>query len=118
MGIMSKLLGSIKEKWYIWLAGVLFALQVLVILIFRDGGYIQIHDNLDLFVAHYQMIKLNHAFFAHNVDMPMLHGISRDLLGSEFLLYNFLFIILPSCTAYYIGYLLKIAIGFCGFILL
>ncbi len=118
MEIMSKLLGSIKEKWYIWLAGALFALQVLVILIFRDGGYIQIHDNLDLFVAHYQMIKLNHAFFAHNVDMPMLHGISRDFLGSEFLLYNFLFVVFPSCVAYYVGYLLKIAIGFCGFILL
>ena len=115
---VKKLSENIRKNWYIWLVSLLFCMQVFVILIFRDGGYIQIHDNLDLFMAHYQMIKLNHAFFAHNVDMPMLHGISRDLLGSEFLMYNFLFVILPGCAAYYAGYLLKIAIGFGGFILL
>jgi len=115
---VDKLFQSLRINWYKWLVGILFGLQVLVILIFWDNGYIQIHDNLDLFMAHYRMIKLNHGFFAHNVDMPMLHGIDRDLLGSEFLLYNFLYIILPDCAAYYTGYLLKIAIGFGGFILL
>ncbi len=115
---MKGIIGSIKEKWYIWLVGALFMLQLSVILIFRDGGYIQIHDNLDLFMAHYEMIKRNHAFFSHGVTMPMLHGINRDLLGSEFLLYNFLYIILPNWVAYYAGYIIKIAVGFLGFILL
>ena len=117
-GRLKGLTESLKQKWYVWLVAFLFGLQVLVILIFRENSYIQIHDNLDLFMAHYQMIKLNHAFFAHNVTMPMLHGVDRDLLGSEFLLYNLLYIIFPNIIAYFIGYLLKIAIGFCGFILL
>ena len=115
---MKRLTENLKQKWYIWLVSCLFGLQVLVILVFRDNSYIQIHDNLDLFMAHYQMIRLNHAFFSHNVSMPMLHGIDRDLLGSEFIIYNLLYAIFPNIVAYFIGYLFKIAIGFCGFILL
>ena len=115
---MNGLLETFKKRWYIWLIGSLFGLQLLVILIFRDNSYIQIHDNLDLFMAHYQMIKLNHAFFTGHATMPMLHGVDRDLLGSEFLLYNLLYVIFPNCAAYFIGYILKIIVGFCGFVLL
>lgn len=115
---MKKIYNQILEKWYLYLVGVLFGLQAVVFLIFRENSYLQVHDNLDLFIAHYQMMKLNGGFFAHNVDMPMLHGINRDLLGSEFLLYNILYVIFPSIWAYLIGYGLKIAIGTFGFILL
>ena len=66
----------------------------------------------------YQMMNNESAFFAHNVQMPMLHGVNRDLLGSEFLIYNFLYVILPNFWAYMAGYALKIAIGIISFILL
>ena len=115
---MKNFCNKILEKWYIYLVGVLFAIQALVFLVIRENSYLQIHDNLDLFMAHYQMMKLNKAFFAHNVQMPMLHGINRDLLGSEFSLYNILYVIFPNIWAYLIGYALKIAIGTYGFILL
>lgn len=115
---MKKFCEKVLAKWYLYLVGGLFALQALIFLIFRENSYIQIHDNLDLFMAHYQMMKLNHGFFAHNVEMPMLHGINRDLLGSEFSLYNILYVIFPNFWAYIIGYALKIAIGTFGFILL
>ncbi len=89
-----------------------------MILIFRDNSFIQIHDNLDLFMAHYRMIQRNGGFFAHGVTMPMLHGVDRDLLGSEFLLYNFFYVIFPNIVAYFAGYIAKIAVGFLSFRLL
>ena len=115
---MNKSKESIKLYWYLYLVGILLGIQALVFLIFREESYPQIHDNLDLFMAHYQMLKLNHGFYAHNVNMPMLHGIDRDLLGSEFLLYNALYVIFPGIWAYLIGYALKIAIGIWSFTLL
>lgn len=115
---MTKIINSIKEKWYIYLVSALFLVQALVFMIFRQDSYLQIHDNLDLFMSHYQMMKVNNGFFAQNTTMPMLHGVDRDLLGSEFLLYNLLYIILPGFWAYMAGYALKIAIGMWSFNLL
>lgn len=109
---------SIKKYWYYYIVGLLYATELLVFLVFRDESYIQVHDNLDLFIPHYKMLSLNHAWYSHNSTMPMLHGINRDLLGSEFLLYNVLYIIFPSIWAYLIGYALKVAIGFISFRLL
>ena len=105
-------------KWYRYLVAGLFLLQAAVFLIYREERYPQIHDNLDLFMAHYQMMKVNGIFVSHGVDAPMLHGISRDLLGSEFLLYNLLYVLLPGFWAYLAGYALKILIGFVSFTLL
>lgn len=115
---MKKLFGRISAVWYPVFVGLLLGLQALVFLIFRENSYLQIHDNLDLFMAHYQMMNNESAFFAQNVKMPMLHGIDRDLLGSEFLIYNLLYVILPNFWAYIAGYALKIAIGMFSFILL
>lgn len=109
---------KLKKNWYkIPVAGLLI-LQALVFLIYRGNSYLQIHDNLDLFMAHYEMLKRGGLWFAHSANAPILHGISRDLFGSEFLLYNILYIILPGVWAYLAGYALKIAIGMCSFILL
>ncbi|MCR5249566.1 MAG: DUF6044 family protein [Lachnospiraceae bacterium] len=102
----------------LWFVGILFGLQVLIILIFREGSYVQVHDNLDLFVPHFRMMRLNNGFHAKNALMPMLHGVNRDLLGSEFQLYPLLFNLLPTSMAYFAGYLLKILVGFGSFILL
>ncbi|SFC17193.1 DUF6044 family protein [Butyrivibrio sp. YAB3001] len=107
-----------KKNWYIIFTGALLALQTAVFLIFRGESYPQIHDNLDLFMAHYEMLKKGNLWFSHNVNAPILHGISRDLFGSEFNLYNLFYIILPGFWAYFAGYASKIAIGIISFILL
>ena len=108
----------ITEYWYQALPGALLAVQAAVFLIFRQESYPQVHDNLDLFVAHYEMIKQGGAFFAQNVSMPMLHGIDRDLLGSEFNLYNLMYVLLPGFYAYLAGYALKIITAFVSLCLL
>ncbi len=109
---------AITQSWYYYFSAALFILQAAVFLIFREESYLQVHDNLDLFMAHYEMIRKQHGFFAQNVTMPMLHGINRDLLGSEWNLYNLMYILFPGFAAYLIGYALKIAIGFSSFLLL
>ena len=108
----------ITKKWYLYLTGALLAVQAAVFLIFRGESYPQIHDNLDLFMAHYEMLKKWNLWFSHGADAPILHGVSRDLFGSEFTFYNFLYIILPGFWAYLAGYFAKIAVGIVSFILL
>ena len=93
-------------------------MQAAVFLIFREKSYIQVHDNLDLFASQLQMLKNTDTFFAHDVTLPMLGGISRNYFGAEFSLYNILFFILPNFWAYITGYALKIAIGIRSFTLL
>ncbi len=109
---------KIKKYWYMYLTGTLLLIQAAVFLVFRGESYFQIHDNLDLFMGHYEMLKKAHLWFAHGVDAPILHGVPRDLFGSEFNLYNFFYIILPTYWAYIAGYAAKIAIGMISFILL
>lgn len=109
---------KIKKYWYMYLTGTLLLIQAAVFLVFRGESYFQIHDNLDLFMGHYEMLKKAHLWFAHGVDAPILHGVSRDLFGSEFNLYNLFYIILPTYWAYLAGYAAKITIGMISFILL
>ncbi|WP_418476800.1 DUF6044 family protein [Eisenbergiella tayi] len=108
----------LTSNWY-WL---LFAAVVLgeaaVFLFFGEGSYIATHDNLDLFMGHFQAMKHWNAFFGHGVTVPILGGISRDYLSSEFSLYNILFYCLPPFAAYMCGYFLKILIAAGSVILL
>jgi len=115
---VKKIKGFIKEKWYILFVGMLLCMQAGVFLIFREKSYIQVHDNLDLFASQLQMMKNTDTFFAQDVLLPMLGGISRNNFGSEFSLYNILFYILPNFWAYMVGYALKITIGIYSFCLL
>ncbi|MDD6203274.1 MAG: DUF6044 family protein [Lachnospiraceae bacterium] len=115
---MKKFQEFLKNRWYLVLVELLLFLQAAVFLAFRDNSYIAVHDNLDLFIPHFRMMKLQNAFFSQNAIMPMLGGISRDTLGSEFSLYNILYFIFPDFAAYMIGYALKILIGFFSFLLL
>ena len=69
-------------------------------------------------MGHYEMLKKAGLWFSHGQDAPILHGVSRDLFGSEFNLYNLFYIILPGYWAYLAGYAAKIAIGMVSFILL
>lgn len=106
------------KNWYRYFVGALLLLQAAVFLVFRGESYFQIHDNLDLFMGHYEMLKKGGLWFAHGVNAPILHGVPRDLFGSEFNLYNLFYIILPTYWAYLAGYAAKIAIGMVSFILL
>ncbi len=102
---------KIIERWYlILIAGFLISAGV-VFLVFGESSIIAVHDNMDLFVAQFQMMKNTDTFFAHGVDVPFLGGISRDNLPSEFSLYTMLYMLLPSYYAYVTGYLLKIVIA-------
>lgn len=107
--------GSMKEKiirnWYFILIGLFFLCAGAVYLWFGESSYIAVHDNLDLFVAQFQMMKNTDSFFAHGVDVPFLGGVSRDNLPSELSLYTLLYALLPSFWAYVAGYFLKIGIA-------
>lgn len=108
---MKRFGNAILKKWY-W---VIFAAALLgeaaVFLFFGEGSYIAVHDNLDLFMGHFQAMKHWNVFFAHNAEVPILGGITRDYLSSEFNLYNILFYLLPPFAAYMCGYFLKILIA-------
>ena len=101
----------ILKKWYWFLFAAVVLGEAAVFLFFGEGSYIATHDNLDLFMGHFQAMKLWDVFFAHNVEVPILGGITRDYLSSEFNLYNILFYLLPPFAAYMCGYFLKILIA-------
>lgn len=101
----------ILKKWYWFLFAAVVLGEAAVFLFFGEGSYIATHDNLDLFMGHFQAMKLWDVFFAHNAEVPILGGITRDYLSSEFNLYNILFYLLPPFAAYMCGYFLKILIA-------
>lgn len=120
---MKKLTG---QKWFIWItkywflfpvAGFLLLMAV-VLFGYGERSYIGVHDNMDLFLAQFQMLKNTDSFWKHGVDVPFLGGISRDNLPSELSLYSVLFMIFPTYAAYVTGLLGKIIIGMFSFRLL
>ena len=113
-----KRIQQIMRNWHLCFVGGILLMQAIVFLIFRENSYLAVHDNLDLFVTQLKMLKDTDSFFAQDVMIPMLGGISRDNLGSEFSLYNILYYILPNFWAYLAGYALKIIIGIFSFCLL
>ena len=86
--------------------------------VFGEESYLTVQDNLDLFVAHFQVMSHSDTWFAQGAQVPMLGGISRDCLSGEWNLYNILFAFLPVFPAYMTGYFLKIGIGMGSFVLL
>lgn len=102
---------KIFSYWYVVLIVLFFAGAAGVYIVFGESSYIAVHDNLDLFVAQFRMLKNTGSFFAHGVDVPFLGGVTRDNLPSELSLYTVLYMILPSFAAYAAGYLLKIGIA-------
>lgn len=102
---------KIADCWYVILIGLFFVGVTGVYAVFGESSYIAVHDNLDLFVAQFQMLKNTGSFFSHGVDIPFLGGVTRDNLPSELSLYTVLYMLLPSFAAYVAGYLLKVAIA-------
>ncbi|HJA94130.1 MAG TPA: hypothetical protein H9717_13650 [Candidatus Eisenbergiella merdipullorum] len=108
---MKKLLHLAIEKWYWFLFGAVVCGEAAVFLFFGENSYIAVHDDLDLFMGHFMAMKHSGTFFAHDAVVPILGGISRDYLSSEFSLYNILYYLLPPFHAYMCGYFLKIVIA-------
>ena len=114
------------RKWFIWLTKYWFFFPITGFLLlaagvffgYGEGSYIAVHDNMDLFLAQFQMLKNTGTFWGHGVDVPFLGGISRDNLPSEFSLYSVLYMIFPTYTAYVMGILGKILLGIFSFRLL
>ncbi len=115
-----------EQKWFVWLTKYWFLFPVTGFLALAAGvffgygehSYIAVHDNMDLFLAQFQMLKNTGSFWKHGVDVPFLGGISRDNLPSELSLYSVLYMIFPTYTAYILGILGKILLGMFSFRLL
>ncbi|MCI8985545.1 MAG: hypothetical protein HFI60_06280 [Lachnospiraceae bacterium] len=115
-----------QRKWFVWLTAYWFLFPVAGFLLLAAGvffgygerSYIAVHDNMDLFLAQFQMLKNTNSFLAHGVEIPFLGGISRDNLPSEMSLYTVLYMFFPTYTAYVLGILGKILLGMFSFRLL
>lgn len=115
-----------RQKWFRWITKYWFLFPIAGFLLlaavvffgYGERSYIGVHDNMDLFLAQFQMLKNTDSFWKHGVDVPFLGGVSRDNLPSEFSLYSLLFMIFPTYTAYVLGLLCKILLGMFSFRLL
>lgn len=108
----------ITKYWFLFSVGGFLLLTAGVFFCYGERSYIGVHDNMDLFLAQFQMLKNTDSFWKHGVDVPFLGGVSRDNLPSEFSLYSLLFMIFPTYTAYVLGLLCKILLGMVSFCLL
>lgn len=115
-----------EHKWFLWLTKYWFLFPITGFLLLAAGvffgygerSYIAVHDNMDLFLAQFQMLKNTDSFLKHGVDVPFLGGISRDNLPSELSLYSMLYMLFSTYTAYVLGILGKILLGMFSFRLL
>lgn len=115
-----------EYRWFVWLTKYWFCFPIIGFLLLTAGvffgygerSYIAVHDNMDLFLAQFQMLKNTGTFWKHGVEIPFLGGVSRDDLPSEFSLYSALYMLFPTYTAYVLGILGKILLGMFSFRLL
>lgn len=110
--------GWLDRWWFVLLTAGCIGTFALTFLFFGEESYLTVQDNLDLFVAHFQVMSHSDTWFAQGAQVPMLGGISRDCLSGEWNLYNILFAFFPVFPAYMTGYFLKIGIGIGSFVLL
>ena len=108
---MKKISKFITTYWYMIIIAGLLLLEAVVFLLSGEKSYIATTDNLDLFIPHLRMLKLSDTFFTQGDILPILGGVTRDNFGSEFSLYNLLYMILPTYYAYIAGYFLSIAVS-------
>ena len=110
---------KIFRNWYFLVVLGIVALQLAVFLIAGESHtFIGVHDNLDIHITDYKLLKDNNAFFSQGKTIPLLGGIDRNFLLSEFYAYSWLYMILPNFAAYITGYFLKIFIALFSGILL
>lgn len=109
---------KLAERWYLLIVFGFLLFAGLVFILCGENSIIAVHDNLDLFIPQYQMMKNTGTFFSQRAEVPFLGGISRDVLPSEFSLCTLLFWALPAYPAYVAGYLIKVIIALVSCILL
>ncbi|SFU52710.1 DUF6044 family protein [Butyrivibrio sp. INlla21] len=108
-----------KKNWhFIIVFGIIIAELITFLCAGEMGTYIGVHDNLDIHITDYKLLRDNHAFFSHGQIIPLLGGIDRNFLLSEFYLYSLLHAALPTYTAYIAGHFIKILIALFSGILL
>lgn len=108
----------IKNDKFLCLA-ILFAIAACAyMMIVGEDSFVAVHDNMDLFIAQYAMLRNTGSFFSHGVSAPFLGGVSRDVLPSEFSLYSVLYMVMRPYAAYIHGYGIKILIAVISFRLL
>jgi hypothetical protein len=112
---MRNIKNQVYKNWY-WIFA--FGILLVELIVFLSAGeqhtYIGIHDNLDIHIADYELLRNNNAFFSQSKILPFLGGINRDYMLSEFYLYSLLYVIFPNFAAYIAGYFLKIVIALFG----
>lgn len=111
-------LKKLVSRWYLVITAGFLLFAGLVFFICGENSVIAVHDNLDLFIPQFQMMKDTGTFWSHGKEVPFLGGISRDVLPAEFSLYTILYMILPAYPAYIAGYLLKVVTAVFSCILL
>ncbi len=107
-----------KNKWYLFIIVGFLIFVGLFFALVGENSVLAVHDNLDLFIPQYKMMKNTGSFFTAKADIPFLGGLSRDYLPSVFNLYTLVFVILPEYPAYIDCYILKIVIAVAGAVLL
>ena len=100
------------------LIGLFLAGAAFLYILCGENSHIAVHDNLDLFVAQYQMLREQGSFFSQGTASLFLGGISRDVLPSERSLTGLIYWLLPPFAAYITLYFVKIGISIAGFWLL
>lgn len=105
------------EYWFLFPIVGFLLLMTGVFFGYGEKSYLAVHDNMDLFLAQYQMLK-NTGLFFRSGEIPFLGGISRDSLPSAFSLYSLLYLVFPTYTAYILGLVGKILLGMFSFRLL
>lgn len=100
------------------LIGLFLAGAAFLYILCGENAHIAVHDNLDLFVAQYQMLREQGSFFSQGTASLFLGGISRDVLPSERSLTGLAYWLLPPFAAYVTLYFVKIGLSIAGFWLL
>ncbi len=100
--------------WAFILVGLFFVCTIMLYATVGEDAYLAIHDNLDLFIPQFQMMKNDGTFFTLEAGTDFLNNISRNVLPSEFSLYTVLYMIFPAFEAYIAGYIIKILIAMIG----
>ena len=108
----------LRRYWYYLPLVTVLAAAALVYAAAGPDAHIAVQDNLDLFQAQYAMLRNAGLFDAQHAASPFLHGISRDVLPSEFLLPGLIYRVFPPLAAYLVQYFLKVVLGTFSFALL
>lgn len=99
------------KYWAIVIVGIIFLLQCIIMFGAGEHVYASTHDNLELHVLDLHLLAENDLFFESVGVLPKLDGISRDFFFSEWSVYSWLYMMLPTHYAYITGYLLKTILG-------